>query len=346
MSDPDSPSRRRSVKSEQPTLDRRSAVQPTSTKAVTDMDTNTEDAHSSTSVVKSARGVLSDGTKVWRYTLPASFGSDWNLVVLDSEGMMVVSGDNGRFIYRWGSFGSCFRTFLVTCDEDYVLRKIAPGRYYSGEQTLRVVKEHIAHCVSGGSMKAPSEQRETQLLKEYNDLERREDFAQWVLYTRIPDAHTLAQSESDAGARKFVKGTLPRLQAFLREELAFESLVESAASKQGAVAIRFEQLRWHRDPAASGWRSRCWPNDADATVDGRWELLAYDDGHWEVRGPPQGLAVASGAAEDDDGVTRGISWSRGAGDEAYNHPGHARAKERAFAVFQSLTGPLSSRATP
>lgn len=48
------------------------------------------------------------------------------------------------------------------------------------------------------------------------------------------------------------------------------------------------EVDWHRDPAASGWRSRAWLSDG-------WELLAYDDGRWEVR---QGFAVAQGVEDD------------------------------------------------
>ena len=47
------------------------------------------------------------------------------------------------------------------------------------------------------------------------------------------------------------------------------------------------EVRWQRDPAASGWRSRCW-------LEGLWEALAYDDGSWELRGPPHGFTLASG----------------------------------------------------
>ena len=44
---------------------------------------------------------------------------------------------------------------------------------------------------------------------------------------------------------------------------------------------------WYRDHAASGWRSRMWVGD-------KWEALVYDEGEWEVRGPPIGHTVAQG----------------------------------------------------
>jgi hypothetical protein len=132
-------------------------------------------------------------------------------------------------MYRWGSFGNCFRTFIVTCDADYILKKLAPTRHYSGEQTAQAVKEHVGHCVRGGSMSAAMARQETQLVREHNDLDRSEDFAQWATRTKLPDAHTLAQSTLDAGARRFVEVSLPRLQAFLRQELAAERAAETAS---------------------------------------------------------------------------------------------------------------------
>lgn len=44
-------------------------------------------------------------------------------------------------------------------------------------------------------------------------------------------------------------------------------------------------IKWHRDRAASGWRSRAW-------VLPQWELIVYDTGSWEV--PPNGFTVAFG----------------------------------------------------
>lgn len=49
-------------------------------------------------------------------------------------------------------------------------------------------------------------------------------------------------------------------------------------------------FEWHRDPAASGWRSR-------AFMGSMWEILVYDDGGWEVRGPPLGHALTFGWVE-------------------------------------------------
>jgi hypothetical protein len=47
-------------------------------------------------------------------------------------------------------------------------------------------------------------------------------------------------------------------------------------------------LTWSHDSAASGPRERAWPMAG-------WEVVAYHDGRWEVRGLPIGHALAAGA---------------------------------------------------
>lgn len=63
---------------------------------------------------------------------------------------------------------------------------------------------------------------------------------------------------------------------------------------------------WHRDPAAFGWRSRAFlPNG---------ELLAYDNGDWEVRLP---------------GVVKSVAFG--------HEPDHEFAKARAIMVHDAIT---------
>lgn len=73
-----------------------------------------------------------------------------------------------------------------------------------------------------------------------------------------------------------------------REAEAHEDLTKQ---RSGEPLPAFETIEWSRDPAASGWRSRAW-------LDGSWghdELIAYDDGAWEVRrSTSNGHTVAQG----------------------------------------------------
>lgn len=48
-------------------------------------------------------------------------------------------------------------------------------------------------------------------------------------------------------------------------------------------------LEWHEDHAASGRRVRAWPDEVQG-----WELIVYEGGRWEVRGPPSGATMAFG----------------------------------------------------
>jgi len=51
-----------------------------------------------------------------------------------------------------------------------------------------------------------------------------------------------------------------------------------------------EEIVWDRDHAASGWRDRAFVEP--------FELIVYDEGDWEVRGPPLGDTVAHGEEKD------------------------------------------------
>ena len=54
---------------------------------------------------------------------------------------------------------------------------------------------------------------------------------------------------------------------------------------------------WNRDHAASGWRSRAFLADG-------WQLLAYDDGYWEVRDEKNEIVAAGTEADGDDAKRR------------------------------------------
>jgi hypothetical protein len=77
-----------------------------------------------------------------------------------------------------------------------------------------------------------------------------------------------------------------------------------------------EDVAWDRDPAASRWRSRALVGEGSFKDGTLFELLAYDDGSWEVRGAPSGHAVAYG-----------------------REPDGTNAKRRAIAVWQALAPP-------
>lgn len=71
-----------------------------------------------------------------------------------------------------------------------------------------------------------------------------------------------------------------------------------------------DSIDWNRDPAASGWRSRAFLEDG-------WQLIAYDDGRWEIR----------------HGVVDGLAGGRESDGE--------HAKARAVLVHRALTQELA-----
>jgi hypothetical protein len=72
------------------------------------------------------------------------------------------------------------------------------------------------------------------------------------------------------------------------------------------------EVEWSSDPAASDPQSRTW-------FGGGWEATVYDDGDWELRGPPAGCALIGGSEVSVD-----------------------VAKRRAIAVYGALRLPWST----
>ncbi len=68
------------------------------------------------------------------------------------------------------------------------------------------------------------------------------------------------------------------LRSEVVEALDRAEAAEAEVARLRAALVTIEEwdgIEWHRDPAASGWRSRAFLPEG--------ELLAYDDGNWEVR---------------------------------------------------------------
>lgn len=98
------------------------------------------------------------------------------------------------------------------------------------------------------------------------------------------------------------EGKIPWMRGLGRSELP------EAGRDPKPTAPPPPEPEWHRDPAASGWRSRAWLDD--------YELVAYDDGRWEVR--------------------RGNVFSGAAGQEVDAEA----AKRRALKVYLAFTSPM------
>lgn len=73
----------------------------------------------------------------------------WAIISISDDGIFNAQTDCGDFSYRWGSFGSCFKSFLIdVCSKDtsYLYRKISDRERESKvdmEQTIKNMKLRI-----------------------------------------------------------------------------------------------------------------------------------------------------------------------------------------------------------
>ena len=165
----------------------------------------------------------------WRYHMPndRAAGEGWAVCFLDSIGCFSCLSDYGDYGYRWpdewsGGRGD-FRRFLVGCNGDYVIRKIASKDTYNGEKTYERVKRAILEARRGRSWSKDRARFEWNLLGDYDLLYRREDFARWYDRTRLDEAYEFAVYEPSQQAVAFIEKVFKRLQAVLRDELAREA---------------------------------------------------------------------------------------------------------------------------
>jgi hypothetical protein len=80
--------------------------------------------------------------KVWRF---ARGGYGWFVVFIDEIGCVSIQSDYGDYAYRWSSFGDDIRTFLMQCNESYLIDKFTLGepRISKGEKSIQRIKESI-----------------------------------------------------------------------------------------------------------------------------------------------------------------------------------------------------------
>ena len=166
--------------------------------------------------------------KTWRYHLPSIKGEGWAIVFIDSIGVFTCVSDWGDYGYRWHEAGwgpQEFRQFFIRCEDDYILRKIAPNDTYYGEQTLKNVKRHIVELRRGGTFDRDQAREEWDRLDECEQLRTREDFAVWYqATTKIDCAYELVHYGPEPQALGFMEHVMPRLREVIRAELAAEGL--------------------------------------------------------------------------------------------------------------------------
>jgi hypothetical protein len=160
----------------------------------------------------------------WRYHLPSENGEGWAIVFLDSIGCFSALSDYGDYGYRWPIAGwgpGDFRTFLLQCDDDYVLHKIAPRHQYDPDGTLKNVKRRILEVRRTRSRFWTKDRarQEWRLLYDFDNLGTEAEFARWLDNTDMEAAYECHAVRVSPRAVAFVQRVLPRLRTKLREEL-------------------------------------------------------------------------------------------------------------------------------
>lgn len=88
-----------------------------------------------------------------RYNIRLKGGDHWRcawaMISISADGVFSAQTDCGDFSYRWGSFGDCFKTFLIDiCSKDtgYLYRKISSSEREGKvdmEKTIENMKRRI-----------------------------------------------------------------------------------------------------------------------------------------------------------------------------------------------------------
>lgn len=75
-----------------------------------------------------------NGEEGWRCT--------WATISISDDGFFNAQTDCGDFSYRWGSFGDCFKSFLIGMDKgDYLYGKISNNEeQVDAEETIKQIK--------------------------------------------------------------------------------------------------------------------------------------------------------------------------------------------------------------
>jgi hypothetical protein len=114
------------------------------------------------------------------------------------------------------------RRFLCQCDDDYLVRKLAPQEVYDGAATKAAILKHIReHRREGNYTKDFARQEWDLATSEWADPEN--DFRSWYEETEIGDASEFWTGKHNPRAVAFCEYVMPRLREMLRAELAADA---------------------------------------------------------------------------------------------------------------------------
>ena len=161
----------------------------------------------------------------WRYSVPSEKGEGWAILFLDSVGCVAALSDWGDWAYRWNprgyeeGDGRDFRHFILSCDDDYLLRKLAPTQEWDGDATLVNVKETIIGLRRAKEWTADEARGEWELLEHCEGMHSEYNFWDWSRDTELQDTHELPVFKYSMQAQLFLARCLPRLREAIKNDL-------------------------------------------------------------------------------------------------------------------------------
>lgn len=147
--------------------------------------------------------------------------SGYARIWITDDGCLTCITDWGNYGYWWGAPGCEFRSFLASCDNDYLATKLSGGeREFAGQETVLLVQEKILSMRRHYDLTREQARSEWELLPTCFDSEI--EFNDWLHRTKIPDAWDMAVHERPMRVRQFLKHIWPLFVAKIRHELSSE----------------------------------------------------------------------------------------------------------------------------
>jgi hypothetical protein len=171
---------------------------------------------------RGAQGV--PAAQFWRYSFPNVKGEGWAIIFLDFAGCFAALSDYGDWSYRWNSRGFAegedLRTFLVTCDDDYLMSKLGQGRKeYDGAGSFDAAKKAILSARRDGELEQEEAREEWDALHTFDELKAEYDFGMWYAQSKISDAGECFRNRYPQQLVEFLRLEMPRLREALRAEM-------------------------------------------------------------------------------------------------------------------------------
>ncbi len=153
----------------------------------------------------------------------------WGRFFLTTDGTLGIVSDYGNYGYWWTHPGCEIRQFLIGCEPDYIIGKLAGGATeYDAEETGRRIKREILRLRRTRDLSQKGARDEYELLARHDAVSDQRLLFLWYEETRL---HEVVEVVSELFVyskpfqlQGFMKVLWPAFIAKLEEELAAEAL--------------------------------------------------------------------------------------------------------------------------